>query len=126
MYIEHFVEHPRHIEFQILADEHGNVIHLGERDCSMQRNHQKMIWRSPRRRHSPRSFAADMGEAAVRAAKAAGYTNAGTVEFLLDQDAAVLFHGDEHPYPGGASGDGDGNRTGSDQGADPDRCRPAA
>ena len=72
MYIEHFVQHPKHIEFQIMADKYGNVVHLGERDCSVQRNHQKMIEESPcavisdelRRR---------MGEAAVKAAKAAHY-----------------------------------------------------
>ena len=83
MYIEKYIEHARHIEFQILADNYGNVIHLGERDCSVQRRHQKMVEESP-------SAALDeelrcrMGEAAVRAAKAAGYHNAGTIEFILD------------------------------------------
>lgn len=90
MYIEHFVQRPRHIEFQILADSYGNVIHLGERDCSIQRNHQKMIEESP-------SAALDnglrrkMGEAAVRAAKAAGYVNAGTIEFLLEKNNNFYF-----------------------------------
>lgn len=90
MYIEHFVERPRHIEFQILADKYGNVIHLGERDCSIQRNHQKMIEESP-------SIALDeelrkkMGEAAVKAAKAACYENAGTIEFLLEKNGNFYF-----------------------------------
>lgn len=82
MYIEKYIEHPKHIEFQILADNEGNTIHLGERDCSVQRRHQKMIEESP-------CIALDedlreqMGAMAVRAAKAVGYRNAGTVEFLL-------------------------------------------
>ena len=90
VYIEKFVEHPRHVEIQILADEHGNVIHLGERDCSIQRNNQKVIEETP-------STAIDdklrnkMGEAAVKAAKAAGYTSCGTVEFLLDKDKNFYF-----------------------------------
>ena len=90
MYLEHFVENPRHIEFQILADNYGNVIHLGERDCSVQRNHQKVIEESP-------SAAVDeelrerMGKAAVLAAKAAGYKNAGTIEFLLEKDKSFYF-----------------------------------
>ena len=74
MYIEHFVEHPSHIEFQILADSQGHVIHLGERDCSIQRNHQKMIEESPSAAISPR-LRKVMGKAAVGAAKAAGYVN---------------------------------------------------
>lgn len=90
MYIEHFVERPRHIEFQILADKYGNVIHLGERDCSVQRNHQKLIEESP----SP-ALDADlrkrMGEAAVKAAKAAKYENAGTIEFLLEKTGNFYF-----------------------------------
>ena len=85
MYIEHYVENPRHIEFQILADHYGNVIHLGERDCSIQRNHQKMIEESPSVALSE-ELRAEMGKAAVKAAKAAGYVNAGTIEFLLDKN----------------------------------------
>ncbi len=90
VYIEKFVAHPRHVEIQILADEHGNVIHLGERDCSIQRNNQKVIEETP-------STAIDeklrnkMGEAAVKAAKAAGYTSCGTVEFLVDKDKNFYF-----------------------------------
>ena len=90
MYMEHFIDHPRHIEFQILADAHGNVVHLGERDCSIQRNHQKLIEESP----SPvltDKLRKQMGEAAVRAAKASGYTNAGTIEFLLEKCGAFYF-----------------------------------
>lgn len=82
VYIEKYIENPRHIEFQILADEHGNVVHLGERDCSIQRRHQKLIEESP----SPTMTAKmrkDMGQAAVKAAKAANYANAGTIEFLV-------------------------------------------
>ena len=90
MYIEHFVQHPRHIEFQILADHYGNVVHLGERDCSIQRNHQKMIEESPSVALSP-DLRRRMGEAAVRAAKAAGYQNAGTIEFLLEKNANFYF-----------------------------------
>lgn len=90
MYIEHFVQHPRHIEFQILADSYGNVIHLGERDCSIQRNHQKMIEESPSIALSD-ELRARMGEAAVKAAKAARYENAGTIEFLLEKSGNFYF-----------------------------------
>ena len=90
MYIEHYVENPRHIEFQILADHYGNVIHLGERDCSIQRNHQKMIEESPSVALSE-ELRAKMGKAAVKAAKAAGYVNAGTIEFLLDKNGSFYF-----------------------------------
>lgn len=90
MYIEHFVEHPRHIEFQILADSYGNVVHLGERDCSIQRNHQKMIEESPSMVLSEK-LRKKMGKAAVTAAKAAGYVNAGTIEFLLEKNENFYF-----------------------------------
>lgn len=90
MYVEHFIEHPRHIEFQILADSYGNVIHLGERDCSIQRNHQKMIEESPSAALSE-ELRREMGEAAVRAAKAANYVNAGTIEFLLEKTGKFYF-----------------------------------
>ena len=90
MYIEHFVEHPRHIEFQILADNKGHVIHLGERDCSIQRNHQKMIEESPSVAISD-ELRIKMGEAAVKAAKASGYVNAGTIEFLLEKNGNFYF-----------------------------------
>lgn len=90
MYIEHFVEHPRHIEFQILADSQGHVIHLGERDCSIQRNHQKMIEESPSVAVSEK-LRNQMGKAAVKAAKAAHYVNAGTIEFLLEKNGNFYF-----------------------------------
>lgn len=90
MYIEHFVQRPRHIEFQILADQYGNVVHLGERDCSIQRNHQKMIEESPSVALSE-DLRKRMGDAAVKAAKAAGYQNAGTIEFLLEKSGNFYF-----------------------------------
>ena len=90
IYIEKFIKNPRHVEIQILADEHGNVIHLGERDCSIQRRNQKIIEETP-------STAIDdklrnkMGEVAVKAAKTAGYSNCGTIEFLVDSDKNFYF-----------------------------------
>lgn len=90
MYLEHFVEHPRHIEFQILADHYGNVIHLGERDCSVQRNHQKLIEESPCIAITE-ELRNKMGEAAVKAAKVAHYKNAGTIEFLLEKNEQFYF-----------------------------------
>ena len=90
MYIEHFVLHPRHIEFQILADQFGNIVHLGERDCSIQRNHQKMIEESPSIALTE-EMRREMGQAAVRAARAAGYINAGTIEFLLEDSGKYYF-----------------------------------
>ena len=90
MYLEWFVENPRHVEVQILADKYGNVVHLGERDCSVQRRHQKMIEESPCIAISD-DLRKKMGETAVRAAKAAGYESAGTIEFLLDQSGEFYF-----------------------------------
>ena len=90
MYLERFVENPRHVEVQILADKYGNVIHLGERDCSVQRRHQKMIEESPCIAISDK-LRKKMGETAVLAAKAAGYESAGTIEFLLDQSGEFYF-----------------------------------
>lgn len=90
MYIEKYVQDPRHIEFQILADKYGNVIQLGERDCSIQRHHQKVIEESPSVALTPQ-LREKMGEAAVRAAKAVNYESAGTIEFLLDKDKNFYF-----------------------------------
>ena len=90
VYLEKFIVNPRHIEIQILADQHGNVVHLGERDCSLQRRNQKVLEEAP----SPvmtEKLRARMGEAAVRAAKACGYWNAGTVEFLVDSERNFYF-----------------------------------
>jgi acetyl-CoA carboxylase, biotin carboxylase subunit len=90
VYIEKCIENPRHIEFQILADEHEHVVHLGERDCTIQRRHQKLIEESP----SPSldfRLRKKIGELAVKGAKAVGYVNAGTMEFLLDKDDNFYF-----------------------------------
>ncbi|MCR4688959.1 MAG: acetyl-CoA carboxylase biotin carboxylase subunit [Saccharofermentans sp.] len=90
MYIEHYVEHPKHIEVQILADKFGNVVHLGERDCSIQRNHQKLIEETPCKALSEEKRN-EICEAAVKAAKAVHYENAGTVEFLLEPSGNFYF-----------------------------------
>ncbi len=90
VYLEKFIVNPRHIEIQILADQHGNIVHLGERDCSLQRRNQKVLEEAP----SPvmtEELRARMGEAAVKAAKACDYWNAGTVEFLVDADRNFYF-----------------------------------
>ncbi len=90
IYIEKYIKEPRHIEIQILADEHGNVVHLGERDCTIQRNHQKVIEETP----SPvidEKLRNKMGNIAVKIAKLAGYTSCGTVEFLVDSDKNFYF-----------------------------------
>ena len=90
MYIEKFLEHPRHIEIQVLGDQHGKVIHLGERECTIQRRHQKLVEESP----SPVLEAKrrkELGGKVTRALEKIGYTNAGTVEFLMDVDGAIYF-----------------------------------
>lgn len=89
-YVEKYIENPRHIEIQILADEHGNVVHLGERDCTIQRNNQKIL------EETPSSFIDEklrkkMGEVSVNAAKQIGYSNLGTIEFLVDKNKDFYF-----------------------------------
>ncbi len=90
LYLEKFIERPRHIEFQILADEHGNVLSLGERECSIQRRHQKLIEEAPSLMVSPK-LRAEMGQTIQRCMKDVGYWNAGTVEFLMDEDGKLYF-----------------------------------
>jgi len=90
VYVEKYVENPRHIEFQILADHHGQIVHLGERECSIQRRHQKVIEESPSSRLDEK-MRRQMGEAAVEAARRCGYANAGTIEFIVDKNRHFYF-----------------------------------
>jgi acetyl-CoA carboxylase biotin carboxylase subunit len=92
IYVEKLIEHPRHIEIQLIGDRHGNMVHLGERECSIQRRHQKVIEECPSPLVTLRlEMRREMGEAAIRAARAAGYHNAGTVEFLVDAAGKFYF-----------------------------------
>jgi acetyl-CoA carboxylase biotin carboxylase subunit len=90
VYVEKYIENPRHIEIQVLADEHGNCVYLGERECSVQRRHQKVLEEAPSPVVTP-EMRCQMGEIAVQAAKACGYTNAGTIEFIADQQRNFYF-----------------------------------
>src|SRR5262249_23860190 len=90
VYIEKFIERPRHIEIQVVADEYGNVIHLGERECSVQRRHQKVIEECPASFNDP-DLRARMGQAAVEIARAANYHSVGTIEFLVDAHRKFYF-----------------------------------
>jgi acetyl-CoA carboxylase biotin carboxylase subunit len=90
VYLEKAITNPRHIEMQILADEHGNCVYLGERECSIQRRHQKVVEESPSTAMTP-EMRRSMGETAVRAAQVAGYANAGTIEFLVDASGNFYF-----------------------------------
>jgi acetyl-CoA carboxylase, biotin carboxylase subunit len=90
LYMEKYVEHPRHIEFQVLADEHGNVVSLGERECSIQRRHQKLLEESPSTQVTP-ELRQQIGDVLCESLAAIGYWNAGTIEFLMDQDRRLHF-----------------------------------
>jgi len=90
VYLEKFIERPRHIEFQILGDRHGNVLHLGERECSIQRRHQKLVEESPSVALTPKRRT-ELGRRVVDALRKVGYSNAGTVEFLMDEDGSFYF-----------------------------------
>src|SRR5438105_10993407 len=90
VFLERLIQQPRHVEIQVLGDTFGNLIHLGERECSIQRRHQKIVEESPSVALTP-ALRAEMGAAAVRIARAAGYTNAGTIEFILDTDRNFYF-----------------------------------
>ena len=90
LYLEKYVEHPRHIEFQVLADEHGNVVSLGERECSIQRRHQKLLEESPSLEVSP-ELRKQIGALLAKTLKAIGYHNAGTIEFLMDEQKRLYF-----------------------------------
>src|SRR6266700_916944 len=90
VYLEKFIERPRHIEFQVLGDRHGNVKHLGERECSIQRRHQKLVEESPSVALTPKRRA-ELGDCVVGALRKIGYSSAGTVEFLMDEDGSFYF-----------------------------------
>ena len=115
LYVERVIERPRHVEVQVFADAHGHAVHLFERECSLQRRHQKIVEESPSPALTP-ALRDKMGAAAVAAARASDYRNAGTVEFLLEGSGdarEVLFPGDEHAAAGRASGHRSRHRRGS-------------
>jgi hypothetical protein len=122
VFIEKFIEEPRHIEIQLIGDAHGNMVYLWERECSIQRRHQKVIEEAP----SPFLDAATrkaMGEQAVALAKAVNYQSAGTVEFVVGgKDKGFLFPRDEHPLAGRTPGDGNDHRTRPGRADDPRGC----
>ena len=122
IFIEKYIEEPRHIEIQVLGDSHGNIVHLGERECSIQRRHQKVIEEAPSPFIDPETRAA-MGAQAVALARAVGYSSAGTVEFIVDRQPQFLFPRNEHEAAGRASGDRGGDRARSGRADDPHRRR---
>ena len=113
LYVEKLIERPRHIEIQLMGDRHGHMVHFGERECSIQRRHQKVMEECPSPLVAARPGMREaMGEAAIRVARSAGYYNAGTVEFLVDARRRLLFPGNEHAPAGGASHHRAGDRPG--------------
>ncbi len=125
VYLEKYVENPRHIEVQVLGDHHGAVVHLGERECSIQRRHQKLLEEAPSVALTDR-MRRKLGSTVVDAARAVQYTNAGTFEFLMDDKGKLLLPRGQYPSPGGTSGHRVPDRRGHRQGADPDCRRRAA
>ena len=125
VYLETYVEEARHIEFQVLADNHGATVHLGERECTLQRRHQKVLEETPSVELSDR-VRERMGKLVTKAARAVGYVNAGTFEFLMDVRGRFYFMEANARLQGRASDHGDGDRGGHRQGADPDRERGPA
>ena len=101
VFLEKYIEEPHHIEFQVVADKHGNVIHLGERDCSLQRRHQKLVEIAPSLILDEKLRAA-MGETAVKVAQIGGLRQRGHRRVPGGQEQELLLPGDEHPHPGGA------------------------
>ena len=119
VYLERFIESPRHVEIQVLADEHGNAVALGERECSVQRRHQKVVEETPSPIVDADLRAAHGGGGRRRGARRAATRSAGTVEFLVGADRRVLLPGDEHAHPGGAPDHGALLRRGPRPRADP-------
>ena len=121
VYLEKLIVNPHHVEFQIVADSHGHIVHLGERDCSIQRRNQKVIEECPSPLMTP-GLRKKMGHAAIKLAKSVGYENAGTIEFLARSKQTFLFYRDEYSHPGRAYDYGGGLWMRFGKGANPHRC----